>query len=812
MVATHQRFVFSDPIAFRYLEEDPSTTVIERQRRLEGYEIYCVEQWACSRIHPTFIITNYTGDPTHSIVVSILSIPTDEETWSPRLKVYFKALSQFHARRKETRLGILMVTNLSGFPSALTVIPVPDGDVKLHRQDFIVNEDLKRLGCSGRAGLNLQPPLPATVSKFHQLYRTSDRVPLYKAVTELVRLCQVALMIFAKLEPAYVDGLLCDVTERGINDWWTDVGTELYNIEPSDGILGPMTVSALLGMLMGARNRLNQYGAPVPKDAFDVIGLKRGISNFQRSQKIPKTRRLDRQTLDRLHRVTAKAASGEGWGVPKAVKSTVAELSGKGGEMVMSMVGVREKAGIADIETVDIERFVQLIHGETAKCLWYGKTRKYGTIDKLGDHGDLFFSGDDHRGYAWSTKKWGSEEDTLPTRQRLNEARPSTAIDPGALKTDVEDAAQEDNKPLTRSASAKPISGLGKIKDAAVGITGISRSHHHKQPKEDDEATEQRDSATGTNLLVSSSPSLEKAKSGILTTPEKGGQPKLSLDIQRIRSGMDAIFSMDPQPLSPDSEYDDTGLFRVGSYPQTPSPAAEAIQLTRAIHSIDSDDLMRDLTKDMGIFLRRTKSHSGTFPERVSGKHESWWPRHLSFSTIEDAVQSWRPLESDDFVDLADTDTLEILRKGKFLLDEARELGQKLLEAKRDVGGWAEQQVEDVERYDTQIGKDHEELETLYVQHVEDMDRLRELCELNEEKGTINEEIRHIENLEAKLEYELNALQSRVADAEDGIEEFRKQVSDVEKRVDDLCESGGKQKAGWTWMFWKKQQYSNKAD
>ena len=140
----HQRLVLTDPAAFKYLEEDPSAMVLERRRRLKGYELYVVEQWACSRVHPTFVITTYTGLEQHSIIVGVLSVPTNEDTWSPRLRVYFQAIGKFHARRKETPLGTLMVTNLSGFPSALTVIPVPDGDVKRHREDFFVNENLKR--------------------------------------------------------------------------------------------------------------------------------------------------------------------------------------------------------------------------------------------------------------------------------------------------------------------------------------------------------------------------------------------------------------------------------------------------------------------------------------------------------------------------------------------------------------------------------------------------------------------------------------------------------------------------------------------
>lgn len=146
---SHKRLVFADPAAFRYLEEDPSTTVLERRRRLQGYELYFVEQWICSRVHPTFLIATYTGLEQHSILVGVLSVPTDEDQWSPRLRVYFKALKKFHAREKDTPLGTLMITNLSSFPSALTVILVPDGDARKHREDFFVNENLKRMGCAG---------------------------------------------------------------------------------------------------------------------------------------------------------------------------------------------------------------------------------------------------------------------------------------------------------------------------------------------------------------------------------------------------------------------------------------------------------------------------------------------------------------------------------------------------------------------------------------------------------------------------------------------------------------------------------------
>ena len=120
----------------------------------------------------------------------------------------------------------------------------------------------------------------------------------------------------------------------------------------------------------------------MPKDPFEIEGMKRGISHFQKSQRLERTRRLDRHTLDRLHRTSAKAANAEGWSVPRAVKSTVAELSGKGGEMLAEAVGRRDKAGIADVETSYIDRFEQLVYGQRCKWLWLGKPLKNQSVDR----------------------------------------------------------------------------------------------------------------------------------------------------------------------------------------------------------------------------------------------------------------------------------------------------------------------------------------------------------------------------------------------------------------------------------------------
>ncbi|KAI9871163.1 MAG: hypothetical protein M1830_003240 [Pleopsidium flavum] len=837
----HQRLVFTDPVAFRYLEEDPLTTVLERRRRLTGYELYIVEQWACSRVHPTFVITTYTADPSHSVLVGVLSVPTDENAWSPRLRVYFKAVAQFHARRKDTSLGTLMVTNLSGFPSALTVIAVPDGDVKKHREDFIVNENLKRLGCSGRAGLNLLPPTGATQAKFHLLYRTSDRIPLYNAVIELVKLCQVALMLFAKLAPEYVDGLLCDVTEQAINDWWTELGTDFYNIEPSDGILGPTTVAALLGMLMGARNRLNAYGAPVGKDAFDISSLKRGIAYFQKSQKMERTRRLDRQTLDRLHRVTAKAASGDGWNVPKAVKSTVAELSGKGGEMVMGMVGAREKAGIGEVETMDIERFIELVHGERSKWLWFGKPRKTMGNDfsnLVGEEG-MVFGKDEQGGYVWSSKKRDSVADESGSRLRDTHSvylRPAAesqmSLDPG-------DKDQQLRKTVFKSVTGKMSdarSGFGRIKDA-VGIPGF-RGHHHRISKD-------------TNVVDEDTTPANQDRhhhSEVTLTPIKSASPLTRTSTEKLneifRDPLPSESELNVAEQSKDTSTIQGSVSRDTAYPeffsrsksndmsieegQYPSEAEkEAAEPRRrrgsapgavpTEHSTagsiyrgsDYEDVLpaqqsMSRGKAVGILLQRRQSVSDLSCRPEQKRSDSWWPRHLSFSTVEDAVLSWEDISliEDDGSPIP-SDVARVLMKEQAMAKDAKIMRTRILQLQDHIGLWVVKKIDDIEALDLQGSRDQEELVLIHNQQRNEYQSLRTSTDdlLAREKMSLREASTDVELLGAKLEYELNALQSKVAEVEDGVATFEQLVTDVEARTQELEADDVTQESWLWWVF-----------
>lgn len=809
----HQKLVFTDPVAFQYLQEDPSTIVLDRRRTLQGYEIYIVEQWACSRIHPTSVINTYTGDASHSAVVSVLSVPTDENSWSPRLKVYFDAMSRFHARKRDTPLGILMVTNLSSFPSALTVIAVPDGDVKTHREDFVVNEDLKRLGCSGRAGLNLTRPTAATETKFHQLYRTSERVPLYNAVTELVKLCQIALTVFNKLAPEYVDGLLCDVTERAINDWWTDIGTDFFNIEPSDGILGPTTVSALLGLLMGTRNRLSAFGAPVAKDAFDLPYLKRGIGSFQKSQRLDKTRRLDRQTLDRLQRVTAKAASGDGWAVPRAVKSTVAEFGGKGGEMVMGIVGGRDKAGISEVETLDMDRFVQLASGERAKWLWHGKPRKTGSdlFRQGSDDGEMIFVPDEHGGYHWTSKK-------RDTASNYTSVRPSLDIEqsPRPLET-PEDREQQLKLALKKSVSGKVSdarAGFDKFREA-VGLPGI-RSHYHKRSREavdlEDELHYQQSNDSDTNLL---SPK-EHTSMGHLLEEESSWKhdARKSASLERHDKVTSGNFdpnigtsNADPKLVINSSTDKHTDRSNVQDQPIEIPSVEDRQQRSR------SEDILsqtKGFSKRRSNHLRRTGSLPTLSTRSLPWQNERRWPRHLSFSAVEDTILLWDSIATFRKMNTEQTGASpdEAMFYEDICMSDTAIFSDKIKSLSQSTASWVENKVAAVESIDHRALARLEDLNSAYQGKLEDYHSLRMTSlETLEKKGSsLMERSKRVELLGAKLDYDLNTLQSRVEEVEGGLDEYERHIQELERRVESLVkDEKGNNSTSWfqlgNWIF-----------
>jgi hypothetical protein len=819
----------------RFLEEDPSVTLIERKQILRGYELYLVEQWACSRQSPTLVIVTYTGDPNHSVVVGVLGVPTEEKDWSPRLRVYFKAIQQYHARPKETEIGELMVTNLSSFPSALTVIAIPDGDIRKHRQIFIINENLKRLGCSGRSGMTLSDPTPATQAKFLQLYKTSDRIPFFESVSALVKMCQTALFIFGKLEQEYIDGLLCDVTETAINNWWTEIGSEYYNIEPTDGILGPTTVAALLGTLMGARNRLSYYGAPITKDVFDLDNMKKGIASFQKAYKLERTRRLDRQTLLRLHNVTAKAAAGEGgWGVQKAVKSTVAEIGGKRGELVIGMVGGKEKAGIGDIETAELDKFISLAYGERAKWLWHGKPRRTALEPQdssMAEASGLLFGKESREDMLSSqaaasrrTQSLHIDEATTEVTRKEEAHTVYLGTAPGSTSSMADSPGDRDQlrKTVFKSVAGKVSdarSGFGRIRDAVgTGLRG-----HVSRPSKDEGGD------SGTTGWSSPSISTLAQSSAALSSPAmvnraftwKNKPEEYTHAFKKERDAENATIAAAHalSPINSETPVPMTAFRNVDNSLESVAQGAlndEAKQEEIRKELVDNDPSVAGSVVDesdlQGPLLSAERNshvplsclqrrHSITLSSLAS-QHppdENRWARRLSFSDAEEAILRW-----EDVADLSDTpdslDTISALQAQHATAELARSLYESISALQTETGPWVSAKVGAVEALDNVYTQQQESLQDVYYQLSDAYARLKHTSSelLTEERAGLAEAVKDVEVLVAKLEYEINALVSKVADVEDGVAQFEVQVEEVERRAGELkavLETEG-------WMHW----------
>ncbi|KAI2622547.1 hypothetical protein GGR54DRAFT_598997 [Hypoxylon sp. NC1633] len=798
-----RRVIIPDPVAFRYLEEDPSVTVVERRQELQGYELYLVEQWACSRKSPTLVIVTYTGDEKQSVVVGVLGVPADEKAWSLKLRLYFKAIHQYHARPKDTNLGELMVTNLSSFPSALTVIPVPDGDIKQHRREFIVNEDLKRLGCSGRSGMTLSEPTGAARAKFYQLYKTTDKIPFSDAVVELVKMCQVALLLFGKLEQVFIDGLLCDVTETGIGDWWTEFGAEYYSLEPTDGILGPTTVVALLGLLMGARNRLSYFGAPVPKDVFDIDAMERGISHFQKYQKLDRTRRLDRKTMHKLHAATAKAAAGEGWGVQKAVKSTMTEIGGKRGEIVLGMVSGRDKGGIGDVETLDLDRFISLASGERAKWLWLGKPKR-----STADNHERSIS-DEAPSQTKRTLAAPLEEE-VETRRREDTPGVYSTPAPGSAVSIVDNPGEKDAlRRGFKSVARDARSGLGRIKDAVYSGGGL-RGHNSRPSK--DESSETTVSGPRSSVLSDSSagfvasPSPGPGQMGRAFTwrnkPEEYiGAMKKEREIESAPAsvallGTEATLTREsrsrPHTYGDSQKPTNGDIKRVSNGTEMRNELATAVECSVAGSVVGESDLQGPFIDAELQFsttlssLHKRHSISVSRPPRHESLNEARWARRLSFGDAEEAVLRWEEL-----ADLDQGDSLGSMmasEKHEYLTDIARSLYLNILDVRQSIEPWVDAKIKSIEEMDDYYARQQDELQALYYRHTDTYQHAKQNSQetIAEQRAHVTEALKEVEIQAAKLEYEISALVSRVQDVEDGVSQFEAQVNDVERRADDL--------------------------
>ncbi|CCH44075.1 hypothetical protein BN7_3634 [Wickerhamomyces ciferrii] len=330
---------------------------------IRGFEIYIVEQWACERKYGT-VLTSFTGDNEHEIKVAKIKLPLDTSKWSIKVNHFFQEIADYGAKPKLTEKGFLFITNLSSFPSNLNLLPISCGCILDAWEFFKVNVDLRRMTCGGRSALLLAEPSDASGAKFRQIYKTHPKVDIMYAVKELVSLVQICLVDFKLLDPNFVDGLLCDKTIEKIDDWWKMFGSAYYGTTPKDGLLGPSTVSAILGFVLSCHFRLDIAGSDFPKEPFNYFGFRVNVGKFQKQYNLKRTWYLDPITVEKLFRVTTKISNSDISKLKKVVKSTVQDISGKGSSIQYA----------PEVLTLDLDKLLKYFNcSARLNYLWNGK-------------------------------------------------------------------------------------------------------------------------------------------------------------------------------------------------------------------------------------------------------------------------------------------------------------------------------------------------------------------------------------------------------------------------------------------------------
>jgi hypothetical protein len=549
----------------------------------------------------------------------------------------------------------------------------------------------------------------------------------------------------------------------------------------------------------------------VSKDVFDIESTKKGIGTFQKSLRLERTRRLDRQTLLKLHSVTAKAAAGEGgWGVQKAVKSTVAEIGGKRGEFVIGMVGGRDKANIGDIETLDLAKFISLVYGERPKWLWYGKPRR--TLQEHSPEHPVSAFGKELRdevGPPLGNRRTqsASVEEELEARKKedppaVYQPPPPTGSLPIAAETPGGDR-DALRKAVFKSVAGKVSdarSGLGRIRDA---VGGGLRGHVSRPSKDEspDTAMSGYSSPSIATLAQSSAAVTSPVAVGRAFTwkvkPEEylaalrdgeRGEPAPAIPLPGGNKTDEPLAApqggahLPPNLLATHDEKErlDLGLAEMAKEVRSTNVSAPG----SVVADGDLQGPVLALERSSGgprLSLQRRHSAGGTLCS--SRFNEARYPRRLSFSAAEDAVLCW-----DEPIKFTDAPAAGDLAGLQPQAELACYLYGRLQLIHTDIAPWVSNKVSDVSALDQTFDAQQAELQRLHSAAEEAYERVRlggsEF--VAEERGRLGEAVKEVEMLAAKLEYEIGALVSRVDEVEDGIAQFEAQVEDVERRAEEL--------------------------
>jgi predicted nuclease with TOPRIM domain len=112
---------------------------------------------------------------------------------------------------------------------------------------------------------------------------------------------------------------------------------------------------------------------------------------------------------------------------------------------------------------------------------------------------------------------------------------------------------------------------------------------------------------------------------------------------------------------------------------------------------------------------------------------------------------------------------------------------------------FTQSRVAAVEDLDAEAASHLESLQGAYYARLEEYQTQRTTGGdvMSAEKSALTDAVRRLEMAGAKLEYELDALVGRIAEVEDGVQEFERSVEGVEARVGELVGEEALRSAWW---------------
>jgi hypothetical protein len=749
------------------LAYEPLCKLVTETVEVFGYELYIVEQWACERRRNNCIIS-FTGNPKHKVQLSIISLPKDAKLWNAFTQSYFDELFKTHARPRTTELGCVYVSNLSSFPSNLNLVPVIGGSVKEGWSLFEINENLKRTGCGGRLVLSLAAPSNASEDKFKQLFKTNKSVPIDFAVRELVILVQIGLFYCNLLAPQLVDGLLCNETQKAINQWWDRWGVSKYHTRPpasENTYLTPRSVAGIIGFITGIRNRMATIigNSKAAKDPFDVQAFLESLRHFQKHQHLPRTIKIDEATVEVLYSQTStKGTNSDFFGM---VKSTMKEVSGK------------VYQGVADVETLDIERMRNFLQGARTRYLWLGR----GDLRKPIKHCDRV------------TLSLGIPLSSLSPTEAQNDFKWSGI----AKRTIPRNKKVFENSAMTTENPSNPV--LILTPDNTSKSTAIVVS-------------EEKNSTVDNinDLLEGERLNLHKLKKRVKTRKHRlrkyiNGQPPKTLtddealsghEIEGISSGIDEDYFTGEGEISDattSGAEEDAAICNNGepnSYHEDSEDESEACKLEGQSFDVDLTAELRrrnsinTLSKQKRDYeIDDAYSNIRTLTTNPSYKLCTL-RRSQSFSLIENHLLSWS-------VPWA-TPSLVLARHYKTALQLQRKVQKQTCKMEEQCSEYQAL----VRRLQARIEKDRTQLSDRLTN---DMRALRD-----REKG-VQASLDDVEALTARLIYETRLLDGKMRDVEEAVELFGSKIGKLEQRVKDMSDLGFEKDVGGGVVGWFKR-------